>query len=33
MEFFELYGRHLNFEDIGLAVDLEKSWYYKKVVH
>lgn len=33
IEFFELYGRQMNYDDVGIGVDLEKgAWYYSKVI-
>jgi non-canonical poly(A) RNA polymerase PAPD5/7 len=32
LEFFELYGRQMNYDDVGLSVNLNRgAWYYSKV--
>jgi non-canonical poly(A) RNA polymerase PAPD5/7 len=32
IEFFELYGRQMNYDEVGMGVDLERgAWYYSKV--
>ena len=30
IEFFELYGKYFNYENVGIAVDLDEAWYFDK---
>jgi non-canonical poly(A) RNA polymerase PAPD5/7 len=32
IEFLELYGKHFNYDDLGIGLDRDHTWYYSKVI-